>query len=234
MNAVDNMTQYSPAMTIILPKVPSCKHCGAYRFYRETDQICCSRGEITLAESELPPYLFDCHINVEICCEIRAVKYLYKYVHKGHDKILFRIASENSNSVVDEIANFQNAREMITGLKDSLTYLMKTRNFTTLDVATAIQKTSTDEENVEYICNICQKEVILQTTVANISRLSKLGEHYDVSAIRVELHGKVFLMLLRHDENTPAANKGKAISETQSPLSPLKRAMSEITITLGI
>ncbi|GAA0175869.1 hypothetical protein LIER_28965 [Lithospermum erythrorhizon] len=44
-------------MTIFLPKVPSCKHCGAYRFYRESDHICCSRGEITLAESELPPYL---------------------------------------------------------------------------------------------------------------------------------------------------------------------------------
>ncbi|GAA0187495.1 hypothetical protein LIER_34783 [Lithospermum erythrorhizon] len=52
----------------------------------------------------------DCHINVETCCDIRAVKYLYKYVHKGHDKVLFRIAPENSNSVVDEIANFQNAR----------------------------------------------------------------------------------------------------------------------------
>ncbi|GAA0162828.1 hypothetical protein LIER_18839 [Lithospermum erythrorhizon] len=53
---------------------------------------------------------FDCHINVEICCDIRAVKYLNKYMHKGHDKILFLIAPENSNSEVDEIADFQNAR----------------------------------------------------------------------------------------------------------------------------
>ena len=28
---------------------------------------------------------FDAHINVEICSSIRSVKYLYKYVYKGHD-----------------------------------------------------------------------------------------------------------------------------------------------------
>ncbi|XP_022856844.1 uncharacterized protein LOC111377922 [Olea europaea var. sylvestris] len=36
------------------------------------------------------PYLsakFDCHINVEVCSFIKAVKYLYKYVYKGHDQI---------------------------------------------------------------------------------------------------------------------------------------------------
>ncbi|XP_022883704.1 uncharacterized protein LOC111400528 [Olea europaea var. sylvestris] len=36
------------------------------------------------------PYLsakFDCHINVEVCSSIKAVKYLYKYVYKGHDQI---------------------------------------------------------------------------------------------------------------------------------------------------
>ena len=35
------------------------------------------------------PYLcqkFNCHINVESCHNIKAVKYLYKYVHKGHDE----------------------------------------------------------------------------------------------------------------------------------------------------
>ncbi|XP_068341523.1 uncharacterized protein [Pyrus communis] len=28
---------------------------------------------------------YDCHINVEICCSIKSVKYLYKYVYKGPD-----------------------------------------------------------------------------------------------------------------------------------------------------
>ncbi|XP_022847592.1 uncharacterized protein LOC111370120 [Olea europaea var. sylvestris] len=36
------------------------------------------------------PYLsakFDCQINVEVCSSIKALKYLYKYVYKGHDRI---------------------------------------------------------------------------------------------------------------------------------------------------
>jgi hypothetical protein len=35
------------------------------------------------------PYLslkYNCHINVEICASIKVVKYLYKYVYKGHDR----------------------------------------------------------------------------------------------------------------------------------------------------
>jgi len=31
---------------------------------------------------------YKCHINVEICSSIIAVKYLYKYVYKGHDRAL--------------------------------------------------------------------------------------------------------------------------------------------------
>ncbi|KEP45767.1 putative ATP-dependent DNA helicase PIF1 [Rhizoctonia solani 123E] len=35
------------------------------------------------------PYLsrrYDCHINVETCCGICAIKYIFKYVYKGHDR----------------------------------------------------------------------------------------------------------------------------------------------------
>ncbi|KAG7992318.1 hypothetical protein I3843_02G121700 [Carya illinoinensis] len=40
------------------------------------------------------PYLlaiFDCHINIEICSTIKAVKYLYKYIYKGHDRVAFNL-----------------------------------------------------------------------------------------------------------------------------------------------
>ncbi|XP_073136846.1 uncharacterized protein [Henckelia pumila] len=44
------------------------------------------------------PYLLmrcDCHINVEIWSGLTAVKYLYKYIYKGHDKVDVHIASGN-------------------------------------------------------------------------------------------------------------------------------------------
>ncbi|KAF5461688.1 hypothetical protein F2P56_017766 [Juglans regia] len=59
------------------------------------------------------PYLlatFDCHINVEICSTIQAVKYLYKYIYKGHDRVAFNLVSEQNNQQVDEIQQFQSAR----------------------------------------------------------------------------------------------------------------------------
>ncbi|GAA0169076.1 hypothetical protein LIER_23633 [Lithospermum erythrorhizon] len=52
--------------TLILPKVSPCKYCGAYRFYRESNSICCSKGEICLAESSLPPYLVDLITSVDV------------------------------------------------------------------------------------------------------------------------------------------------------------------------
>ena len=35
------------------------------------------------------PYLlkkFDCHINIEYCSSEMALKYIHKYIHKGHDR----------------------------------------------------------------------------------------------------------------------------------------------------
>ncbi|XP_074313490.1 uncharacterized protein LOC141648664 [Silene latifolia] len=59
------------------------------------------------------PYLlamFDCHLNVEVCSTIKAVKYLYKYVYKGHDRIQFNISGAGQNAVVDETERYQSGR----------------------------------------------------------------------------------------------------------------------------
>lgn len=53
------------------------------------------------------PYLsvkFDCHINVEVCSFIKTVKYLFKYVYKGHDRINFFVDKNNMNTDIDEIS----------------------------------------------------------------------------------------------------------------------------------
>ncbi|XP_009792184.2 uncharacterized protein [Nicotiana sylvestris] len=53
---------------------------------------------------------FNCHINVEICSDIKVVKYLYKYICKGHDKIAFFVHGDNTNVHIDEIKEYQSAR----------------------------------------------------------------------------------------------------------------------------
>jgi hypothetical protein len=37
---------------------------------------------------------YQCHINVEVCSSITVVKYLYKYVYKGHDHALAVVQPE--------------------------------------------------------------------------------------------------------------------------------------------
>ena len=54
------------------------------------------------------PYLsqkYNCHINVEICSSIKSVKYLYKYIYKGEDRVLISLVNPKN-----EIAKFINAR----------------------------------------------------------------------------------------------------------------------------
>ncbi|CAN6580175.1 unnamed protein product [Malus baccata var. baccata] len=50
--------------------------------------------------------IYDCHINVEICCSIKSVKYLYKYVYKGPDRVAFEVHPE---PIQDEIKQFVDA-----------------------------------------------------------------------------------------------------------------------------
>jgi hypothetical protein len=58
------------------------------------------------------PYLvmrYNCHINIEVCSSIKAVKYLFKYIHKGHDRASFTLESVG-DTVIDEIRQYRDAR----------------------------------------------------------------------------------------------------------------------------
>ncbi|RCV06215.1 hypothetical protein SETIT_1G145500v2 [Setaria italica] len=62
------------------------------------------------------PYLlrfFNCHINVEVCSSIKAVKYLFKYIYKGHDRASVSVTGADDEGEIDEIRQLQNAREII-------------------------------------------------------------------------------------------------------------------------
>src|SRR6185369_16986527 len=61
------------------------------------------------------PYLttkYDCHINVEICSSITAIKYLFKYVYKGHDRATVEISGGGNTNQINnnEISLYLDAR----------------------------------------------------------------------------------------------------------------------------
>ncbi|XP_050897527.1 uncharacterized protein LOC127104385 [Lathyrus oleraceus] len=50
---------------------------------------------------------YDCHINVEICSSIKSIKYLYKYVYKGPDRVAMEV---HKGSYMDEVQQYIDAR----------------------------------------------------------------------------------------------------------------------------
>ena len=56
--------------------------------------------------------MFDCHINVEAVSSIKAVKYMYKYIYKGHDAANVIVTEQNDERLIDhdEIKDFIEAR----------------------------------------------------------------------------------------------------------------------------
>ena len=58
-------------------------------------------------------FRYNCHINVEACSSIKAVKYLFKYVYKGHDQASFSVNADQDDrddGVINEIKQYRNAR----------------------------------------------------------------------------------------------------------------------------
>jgi hypothetical protein len=60
---------------------------------------------------------YNYHINVEICCNTMSVKYLYKYIYKGHDQASYSLEpKENGKKVINEIKHYRDSR-MITAIE---------------------------------------------------------------------------------------------------------------------
>jgi len=63
---------------------------------------------------------YDAHINVEVCNNIRVVKYICKYVYKGHDHANVEISRHNDNAnegnvvKIDEIKKYLDYRYVST------------------------------------------------------------------------------------------------------------------------
>ena len=77
------------------------------RFCNKTFEI--SNGDVV----PYNPYLcqkFNCHINVESCHHISAVKYLYKYIYKSLDEGSLRFEQSTGEIKYDEISSYVDGR----------------------------------------------------------------------------------------------------------------------------
>ena len=88
-------------------------------YKRSNNGASATRGGHTFTNQHVVPYnpylcaKYNCHINVEIANGILVVKYLYKYVYKGHDRTCISIQRDNDDSPrppVDEIQDYLDAR----------------------------------------------------------------------------------------------------------------------------
>ncbi|XP_017228530.1 uncharacterized protein LOC108203839 [Daucus carota subsp. sativus] len=75
-------------------------------YKRRNTGINVKKGQFFLDNRWVVPYnrdllvKYQCHMNVEICCHARSLKYLFKYCLKGHDRATVEISSENGNVTI--------------------------------------------------------------------------------------------------------------------------------------
>lgn len=91
------------------------KHCY-HLYHRRMTQARVQIKGFNLDNGWVVPYnphllmKYDCHVNLEVCATVKSVKYIYKYIYKGHDRIGLNLSSESNIDRVDEIKQYQNAR----------------------------------------------------------------------------------------------------------------------------
>jgi len=92
----------------------------AYSYYRRrnNDKNFKRPGGYIVDNRYVVPYcptlliIFNCYINVEVVSSINLVKYLYKYIYKGHDIAVITIEPMTENVIIDynEIYNYIEVR----------------------------------------------------------------------------------------------------------------------------
>ena len=47
-------------------------------------------------------YRYDCHINVEVCASVESVKYIHKYIYKGHNRTTMGLGADQQRDEITE------------------------------------------------------------------------------------------------------------------------------------
>jgi hypothetical protein len=90
----------------------------SYPLYRRRDDGRCVKVRGCVLDNRwVVPYnpgllmRYNCHINVEACSSIKAIKYMCKYVYKGHDRASFSVdPAHKEDGVINEIRQYRDAR----------------------------------------------------------------------------------------------------------------------------
>jgi len=83
------------------------------QYRRHFDEPISINRNVTVDNRWVVPYnlwlllKYDCHIKVEVCSSIKSIKYLYKYVYKGPDRVATKI---HKKPIIDEVQQYLDAR----------------------------------------------------------------------------------------------------------------------------
>ena len=92
---------------------------GFPKYRRRDDRWIITKRNCILDNSFIVPYnlmlllKYGCCINVEYTCQTSAIKYLFKYVHKGNVKVTVGFFQNDASSLgenIDEICNYYDCR----------------------------------------------------------------------------------------------------------------------------
>ncbi|XP_057746951.1 uncharacterized protein LOC130966192 [Arachis stenosperma] len=92
-----------------------------YSSYRRRDTgVVTEKKGVYMDNRNVVPYnvyllmFYQAHVNVEYCNKSNAIKYLFKYVNKGLNRIAVRVSKEASSGedtqIIDEIKQFYDCR----------------------------------------------------------------------------------------------------------------------------
>ncbi|WVZ67191.1 hypothetical protein U9M48_016306 [Paspalum notatum var. saurae] len=136
------------------------------------------------------PYLlrlFNCHINVEACDSIKAVKYLFKYIYKGHDRASVVVRDANkADGDIDEIKQYRDARNMLQSMGKDI------KNYPLPDIIDIYDDTNSTDREIyeEESIEPTAKDVALKETLNKEQRAA-----YDkiIATVDTDL-GRVFFV----------------------------------------
>jgi len=137
--------------------------------------------------------IFNCHINVEVVSSIKSVKYLYKYIYKGHDVAAITIEPITENIIIDhdEIHNYIETR-YIGPVEASWRILGKKLQ----DKSHAIMRLPVHLPNEQNI--IIENECMDDATISALNQVTMLIDYFSLNSRDEEARQYLYIEIPRN------------------------------------